>query len=62
MSMKKSSDAIGNRTRDLLACSTVLQPTASPRAPFSIEGFQNFLPVMSFVVTFYSLILILFTQ
>ena len=31
--MKNSSDAIGNRTRDLLACSTVPQPTAPPRAP-----------------------------
>jgi hypothetical protein len=33
MSMKKSSDTIGNRTRDLTACSTVPQPTAPPRAP-----------------------------
>ena len=30
---KKSSDTIGNRTRDLLACSAVPQPTALPRAP-----------------------------
>jgi len=28
MSMKNSNDAIGNQTRDLLACSTVPQPTA----------------------------------
>jgi len=28
--MKKSSDTIGNRTRDLLACSAVPQPTAPP--------------------------------
>jgi hypothetical protein len=31
-SIKKSSD-IGNRTRDLPACSTVPQPTTLPRAP-----------------------------
>jgi len=30
--MKNSNDTIGNRTRDLLAYSAVLQPTASPRA------------------------------
>jgi hypothetical protein len=33
MSMKKSNDTIGNRTRDLPACSVVPQPTAPPRAP-----------------------------
>jgi hypothetical protein len=33
MSMKKSSDTIGNPTRDLPACSAVPQPTAPPRAP-----------------------------
>ena len=32
--MKNSSDTIGNRTRDLPACSAVLQPTAPPRAPY----------------------------
>ena len=31
MSMKNSSDTIGNRTRDLPACSSVPQPTAPPR-------------------------------
>ena len=30
--MKNSSDAIGNRTRDLLTCSAVPQPTAPPRS------------------------------
>ena len=30
--MKNSSHIIGNRTRDLLACSAVPQPTAPPRA------------------------------
>ena len=33
MSIKNSSDTIGNRTRDLSACSAVPQPTAPPRAP-----------------------------
>ena len=32
MSMKNSSDNIGNRTRDLPACSAVPQPTVPPRA------------------------------
>ena len=33
MSMKNSSHTIGNRTRDLLASSTVPEPTAPPRDP-----------------------------
>jgi hypothetical protein len=33
MSMKNSNNTIGNRTRDLLACRAVPQPTALPRAP-----------------------------
>ena len=37
MSMKNSSDTIGNRTRDLLTCSTVPQPTALRRAPSSSQ-------------------------
>ena len=36
--MKNSSDTIGNRIRDLPACSAVSQPTAPPRAPHVIEG------------------------
>ena len=31
--MKNSNDTIGNRTRDLPACSSVLQTTRPPRAP-----------------------------
>ena len=31
--MKNSGDTIGNRTRDLLTCSAVPQPTAPPRSP-----------------------------
>jgi hypothetical protein len=34
-SLKNSSDPIGNRTRDLPACSAVPQPTAPPRTPIS---------------------------
>ena len=33
MSMKNSSDNVGNRTRDVPACNAVPQPTAPPRAP-----------------------------
>jgi hypothetical protein len=33
MSMKNSNDTIGNRTRNVPACSAVPQPTAPPRAP-----------------------------
>ena len=31
--MKNSNDTIGDRTRDIPACSAVPQPTAPPRAP-----------------------------
>ena len=31
--MRNTSDTIGNRTRDLPACSAVPQPTAPPRTP-----------------------------
>ena len=31
--MKNSNNTIGNRTRDLPACSAVPQPTAPPRVP-----------------------------
>jgi hypothetical protein len=33
MSIKNSTDTIGNRTRDLPACSAVPQPTAQPHTP-----------------------------
>ena len=33
MSVKKCNETVGNRTRDLPACSAVPQPTAPPRAP-----------------------------
>ena len=34
--MKYSNDTIGNRTRDLLACSSASQPNALPRPPTPI--------------------------
>jgi hypothetical protein len=37
MSMKNSNDTIGNRTRELPACSAVHQQTAPPRAPYKRE-------------------------
>ena len=38
MSMKNSSDIIGNRTRDLPTCSAVSQPTAPPRTHHSLSS------------------------
>ena len=43
MSMKNSSDTIGNRTRDLLACSAVPEPTAPPRASWYLVYIIMFL-------------------
>jgi len=37
MSMKNSSDTIGNQTRDLPTCSAVPQPTALPRGPAQMK-------------------------
>ena len=34
--MKNSNYTIGNRTRDLLTCSAVPQPTAPPRSPIQV--------------------------
>jgi hypothetical protein len=44
--MKNSSDTIGNRTRDLPACTAVPQPTALQRAPFIIDKFKNRLIIL----------------
>ena len=41
MSMKYSNDTIGNRTRDLLACSVLPQPIAQPRTSFFLGGGGN---------------------
>ena len=38
--MKNSNDTIGNRTRDLLPCSAVPQPTAPPRLLLQETDFQ----------------------
>jgi hypothetical protein len=35
--IEKSGDLIGNRIRDIPACSTMPQPTTLPRAPYSNE-------------------------
>jgi len=40
--MKNSNDTIGNRTRDLPACSAVPQPTAPPRVP-DLRGTRGYL-------------------
>ena len=40
--MKNSNDTIGNRTRDLPACSAVPQPTAPPRAPTDRNEYQEY--------------------
>ena len=42
MSMKHSNDTIGNRTRDLPACSAVPQPTVPVRAPVNIRYLLQF--------------------
>jgi hypothetical protein len=43
MSIKKSNDTIGNRTRDLPAFNSVLQPTTQPRGPNRNEYQKYFL-------------------
>ena len=43
MSMKNSNDPIGNRTRNLPACSAVPQPTVSLRASSSVFTHKEFL-------------------
>jgi hypothetical protein len=50
MSMKNSSDTIGNRTHDVPGCSAVPQPTAPPRAPLIYVELKEILHV----VTMYS--------
>jgi hypothetical protein len=41
MSMKNANDSIGNRIRDLLACSAVPQPAAPPRAATYVKARCN---------------------
>jgi len=39
--MKNSNDIIGNRTRDLPACSAVLKETAPPRGTLDLITYSN---------------------
>ena len=51
--MKNSSDIIGNRTRDLPACSAVPQTTAPPRTPsrnMNHIKVIGFFPILSYVI------------
>jgi len=56
MSMKNSNDTIGNRTRDLPACSAVSQPnSATACSPALLGRFQKLRKaIISFVVSFRS--------
>jgi transglutaminase/protease-like cytokinesis protein 3 len=56
--MKNSSDTIGNRTRDLPACSAVPQPTATPRAP--IIYYIILLCIMYYDIMFYIYCIVLY--
>ena len=49
--MKNSKVTIGNRTRDIPACSAVPQPTATPRAPIS-ENMWIKLPALKDMTNF----------
>jgi len=44
MSTKNSNDTIGNRTRDLLTCSAVPQPSAPQRTPVNILNMHISVP------------------
>jgi hypothetical protein len=57
MSMKKSSDTIGNRTCDFSACSAVPQPTAPPRAPH-----ESLLYLTNITVIIIIIIIIIITE
>jgi hypothetical protein len=45
--LKKSNDLIRNRTRDLMGCSVVSQPTTLPRAPWYYESCLKVYTVVS---------------
>jgi hypothetical protein len=54
MSMKYSTDTIGNRNRDFSSCSAVPQPTAPSRAPNrTLNWFHNFLNISWIAYTNY---------
>jgi len=48
--MNNSSDIIGNRTRDLLACSAVPQPTAPPRDPITSQYLYKLLNIIRVIM------------
>jgi hypothetical protein len=52
--MKNSNDIIGNRTRDLPACTAVPQPTAPPCAPFRNQTETQILPASLKDLRFFS--------
>jgi hypothetical protein len=47
-SIEQYSDLIGNRTRDLLACSIVPQPTALPHAPVILQDYYKIVQLQIF--------------
>jgi hypothetical protein len=51
--IEKTNDLIGNRTRDLPACSTVPQPTAPLRAPNKEHKGISFNPIVFFELLIY---------
>jgi len=48
--MKNSSDAIGNRTRNLPTYSVVPQPTVLPRATFEGRGIMMMMMMMIIII------------
>jgi hypothetical protein len=54
-SIEKSNELIGNRTRDIPACSMVPQPTTLPHAPFfstaSVRSIFSFLSLYDSLIT-----------
>jgi hypothetical protein len=61
--LKKFNDLVGNRTRDLPACSMVPQPTTLPRAPFLFILSIYYSPViLSFDVIRFELLIALLNK
>jgi hypothetical protein len=55
MPIKKFSDTIGNRPRDLPACSAVPQPTAPLRAPLKyVQLFFNLFSCTSYIISVFT--------
>ena len=51
--MKNSNDTIGNRTRDLLTCSAVPQPTVPPRSPYLPVPTINVTTILVFELSYH---------